>query len=395
MIIQNSSEGFIMGINILREFILMINVLGWFVILYITFQIFKRAFKKKNKLTPDMGLTLYFVFFFFYYFLAVISYFYFEGFYNSLLQNLSIISINFGMFFFTLLTEWYFKTHQNMINLTGFPPLHKKLHITKIMIPFLIIQFIIPISLNWELIALFSNLIFMAAIIVLFAITNAHYSKIFASLEIVSRKKAPAKLSIGITLAGASNSFRGFEPSLGILVMLIIGSCMLIGGILVANAWSNYPDLTDLQWIIQLERLLVIVKEAFIPIVDFTFQKEKEILDSGIDQSNKDKPSATEQTVDASLAGGAIGGITSLLKEILATKSNIKKIDHEDKSILFNHGNNVICALIVSDYHYEQAYHLDQFALEFERKYRDELGNWQGDVSPFNNAKELINTIFQ
>jgi hypothetical protein len=381
--------------QVIREAILMINVLGLIITLYITYQIVRRGSREVNKITPNNGLALYFVFFFLYYFLAVISFFYFEGFYSDILQNLSIISIDLGMFFFVFFTERYFQTHSNMAKLTGIHPIHTKLRLTVIMSPLLAIIIFLPILLNWSLTALFINIGLMSGMIILYAITNTHYANIFESLEIVHRKKAPVKFTVGITLAGASNGFRGLVATIGIFAMLLIGIFMVIGGILVANAWSDYPDLVDLKWIMQLERLLVIKKEEFVPIFDHSFQKEEKIIKSNQNAVNEDKATSKDSKVDASLAGGALGGISSMLKEILETQSNIKKIDHEEKSILFNHGREVIFVLIVDNYHYEQTYHLDEFALEFERKFRNELEEWTGDVTPFSKAKGLIDTIFQ
>ncbi len=282
-----------------------------------------------------------------------------------------------------------------MAALTSIDSIHIKLRMTEVVIPLMIISIVIIYLLNWNLEALFINLGFMFSIIVSFAITSAHYGIIFDDLEIVRRKKAPVKLSAGITLAGTSHILKMFGDDLGDSMMLIIAVFMLVGGILIASAWSDYPELKDLRWIMQLERLFIIKKGAFLPIIDHSFQTEGQKEPIGSEEGKKESPEGERASMDATLAGGAFGGIISLLKEILATNSDIKKIEHEDKSILFSHGNEIIGVLIVDEYHYEQAYHLNEFVLEFEREYRKGLEDWSGDISQFGNAKRMIDSTFQ
>ena len=72
------------------------------------------------------------------------------------------------------------------------------------------------------------------------------------------------------------------------------------------------------------------------------------------------------------LTGTALGGVSSLLKEILACNGQLKEIDHEEKKIIFNHDLSTVCLLFTDSSTSEMVYRLKLFHATFEKEYR----NW-------------------
>ncbi|NVM55502.1 MAG: hypothetical protein HWN66_17475, partial [Candidatus Helarchaeota archaeon] len=99
-------------------------------------------------------------------------------------------------------------------------------------------------------------------------------------------------------------------------------------------------------------------------------------------------------TADPSLVTSALIGISSIVQEIVDSKRVLKTIDHMDNKILFQHGLNVIVAVLSRVDLPVIRRKLVQLTNRFEYYYKDELATWKGDVDAFFGANKIINEFF-
>lgn len=158
----------------------------------------------------------------------------------------------------------------------------------------------------------------------------------FRSLQVVQAGKPGRFFFLGLSLAGFSNFFGIFWVWLGDWTYTIIAGCIVVGGMLMS---------------------------------------------AGADGKR-------------TLAAGRLGGISALLKEILESHGEVQEIDHEEKKILFAHGEHVSCVLVVTESSREIRYRLERFRLDFEKKFKDALKDWTGNVAPFGASEALVREYF-
>ena len=145
--------------------------------------------------------------------------------------------------------------------------------------------------------------------------------------------------------------------------------------------WNRFPNLSELDWMLKMERLLLIHRDSSGLLYQYDF----------IATSSKD----SKNQVEGSLAGSAIGGVDILLGEVLTSKGHINEIDHGNKKIIFSHGIATECILITTGASAEFRYRLNMFHLSFEKLYGGEkLITWNGEVSQFEKTRDLISKYF-
>jgi len=122
--------------------------------------------------------------------------------------------------------------------------------------------------------------------------------------------------------------------------------------------------------------LLVIDRKSGLPLFEFNFKK------------------ATLNNPD--LLSGFFSAIQSFGSEISDDKSPVTKISYKNLEIELDVRTNFICALLVngetSDY---VKYLLSNFSEAFKQKYAPLIETWTGNVSIFQEAEHLCNTIFR
>ncbi len=99
---------------------------------------------------------------------------------------------------------------------------------------------------------------------------------------------------------------------------------------------------------------------------------------------------------DPDLLSGFLIAIQSFGTEISKEEVPMKKISYRNLEIEMTAGKKVICALLVNGEITERLSSLaTKITKEFENKYAAELVDWTGDVTPFEDAKQLCEKIFR
>ncbi|MFX1338341.1 MAG: hypothetical protein ACFFDK_07015 [Promethearchaeota archaeon] len=201
----------------------------------------------------------------------------------------------------------------------------------------------------------------------------------YRSFEIIRRSKIIELFYIGLSLVGFSNFLMVdiFLYYFGIWNILVINSLLIIvGGLLMTWTWSKLPSLSELDWMVKLERLLVIHLKSSRLIYHYEFK-------------------LSEISIEGDLISGAFGGFDVILREILSSNGYLKEISHGDKNIIFSHGISTLCILITSSLFSEFKYRLKMFHLSFEKLFGGEnLEDWNGQLKPFGKADNLISQFF-
>ncbi len=224
----------------------------------------------------------------------------------------------------------------------------------------------------------FTDILFIFVVIP-FVIESSHYLNNFKTLLTIQDKNPTRLFFIGLSIAGFSNFFRFLYFFIDNWVNIVTGIAILIGAMMMTRSWKQLPRLNELNWLLRLNRLIVVHTETSVPLYSYQFRT-----------TNPTSESETKATLDA----GGLSGINMLLREILTTKGQVKEIDHSDQKILFAHGNKVVCVLIVDDLSQEARYRIDLFCLTFEQRFASPLSQWNGNISPFANTKDLVWEIF-
>lgn len=211
----------------------------------------------------------------------------------------------------------------------------------------------------------------------------------FKDLRVVQQKKVMPWYFIGMAMAGFSNVI-GYTEDLAIALPywnLMIHYSLVISG-LAMGTWTlrKLPDPSELEWMEKLEKLLIIEDKASILLYQYNFRKSK--------AGEKDQGAYLDD-----LTGTALGGISSLLKEILANKGRLKEIDHEERKIIFNHDLSTVCLLFADASTSEMIYRLKLFHATFEKEYKSWTDMGGPKVIEINdnlisNSNELVYRFF-
>lgn len=353
--------------GILRDIIFLIRILATIILVYLAYQTSKKI-QETNILSSYTGFSIFLTTFaIFHLFLGILNFY--PDISNPIFSEWSTLTVNliflFGMFIFILLTELDYNLHS------------PEYQTSRVKYPLTIIS-IIGITFLIPLISFLATLILFIFIVIPFVIASSRFLESYQDLEIIKEGKHIPFFYSGLTLAGFSNFIYIFTyiDLFPVWILNILNSFLVgLGGILMAKTWNELPPLTELNWIRKMEKLMVIHIDSSSLLYQFTFQKARE-------------------EIDEDLAGSAIGGIEMLLSEILASKGKIKEIDHGDKVIFFNHGKYTIGILIASERAAELKYRLDMFHLSFEKNFDHILSSWEGEITSFQDADDLIQKYF-
>lgn len=217
-------------------------------------------------------------------------------------------------------------------------------------------------------------------IVVPLAISSGKFMTKFMKLEVVKQTNPIAWFLFGFALSGFSTYLLMFTSILGNFAFVLKYLCILIGALLMTRVWNRLPSLSELNWMLKMERLFVIDSASSGVLYQYNFQSEV----------HKDK---VEQ-VEGDLAASAMGGVDMLLGEMLSTKGHIKEMDHGDKKVFFTHGNTTTSILVTAGHAEEFRYRLEMFHLSFENQFSGALLDWKGDITPFSKADDLVRKNF-
>ncbi len=218
----------------------------------------------------------------------------------------------------------------------------------------------------------------------------------FKDLEIVRRTNAHRWFFAGLVLTGLSNFLPSLHLFLSFWVFGIASATIVVGGFLMATAWAHFPHLEDLQWLRNLDRLVVFENQGGIPLFEHAFRSETYASDEPNSSSRVAIlfPSKKPEELNAVLAAGAMAGVDSLLGEVLASKGHVKEIDYGEKKAIFYRGHQAIFMLVVAAPSQESVYRLEMFGLSFERHYVTDFAKVNTDPRKFQGALSLMRKYF-
>ncbi|MBN2149989.1 MAG: hypothetical protein JW839_00955 [Candidatus Lokiarchaeota archaeon] len=196
----------------------------------------------------------------------------------------------------------------------------------------------------------------------------SHFNRLLA----VRRKRLVWIFYAGMLIGGFSNFLQGFEDEWAYSVNAIV---VLVGAFMQAWSWGEIPSLTELNWLLGLRRLIVIKRGSSVTLFEH-------VLD------------ITDDAALAVITGAAFGGMSQLLKEILASDEDVSTIEQGGMTVYFSNQEMFTTILTTSAKSEEYGYRLTKFGIEFGRKYNETLKDWQGDVSVFEGSKTIISETF-
>ncbi len=262
----------------------------------------------------------------------------------------------------------------------------------------IILAILVPVVISEEVGILDSDLRFllMGLIIIPAYLAARRYIRRFSDMQVVKRNNAPRRFFIGLILTGFSNFLPALLLFLGLAIygvitsyivgwaFLITSAIIVVGSFLMASAWAQFPRFEDLQWMRNLDRLIVFEGQGGIPLFDHAFSPVE--ADASPEDNTK-----SPKNLSPALAAGAISGLDSLLGEILASEGgHINEIDYGEKKALFYRGKQAIFMLIVTISSQELLYRLEMFGLSFERQYTGDFVKLKTSAGLFQGADSLM-----
>jgi hypothetical protein len=101
-----------------------------------------------------------------------------------------------------------------------------------------------------------------------------------------------------------------------------------------------------------------------------------------------------ETVVEPALVSGLFAAITSFAKEAVQSEELLRTIDHGDVVLIIEYGKYVFTAIFADRNSATIRKSLRDFLDDFEKTYEADLVDWMGDLSPFENADELVLNFF-
>ncbi|OLS13515.1 MAG: hypothetical protein RBG13Loki_2886, partial [Promethearchaeota archaeon CR_4] len=215
-------------------------------------------------------------------------------------------------------------------------------------------------------------------------LVTRHFFHRFREVEMVKYNNAPQRFYVGLLLVGLSNFIPVLHLLFGYIIFGITSAAIVIGAFLMVISWEQFPRLADLQWLLNLDSLLVYDAKGGLPLFTYSFR------------STRTPPEFPRESsgMKSEVASGALRGIDSLLGEILASKGHIREIDYVDKKVFFFRGQLAIFMLVVTKSSQEYWYRLEMFAISFEKQYTDDFNEHKLDPTYFDGANSLLRKYF-
>ncbi|TXT54550.1 MAG: membrane protein of unknown function [Candidatus Thorarchaeota archaeon] len=318
--------------------------------------------RSKKIVSSITGLSVYLLTFAVYTFTSSLPFLYDMGMYSTLSDLIGNGTWIVGIIFFVFAMEMDQAVFEE-----------RKPKMTAFSIIYTILSLIVSILVG------IGYLVFIGLSIAIVYVTQAYLERIL-ELETTKANFPQVWFILGFILSGFANFIVAIDYS-GVF-FVIKNLTVLVGVLMLYFSWWHIPSSDDLNWLFDLNRLLVVDAEASLPMVDFTFRQ--------VDLPN----GGDEKAPDSILVAGAMSGINNLIGEILADRSGLDEIQHGSRTIMFHRRDDFTCILIVERSIPEMKYRMEKFALEFEKRYRAELADYQGNIDPFKNTDNLVREVF-
>lgn len=357
---------------LLGDVLLQIIVLSNFIIILIAYRLYS---KTRRQITGTLGLCIYFIGFAFFNYIS-----------DIFMRSSAIIYpvMIFASFLFVICGIIFIYLVERDMKKIGTPFAKVSLYSTiyALITGSIVIFFLISGGLNGVLM----SVPFMG-LAVAWLYTGLKYVKSMSTMELVHRHNPKFWFMFGFALTGFSLflfSFAEFYP----LLILMKDALILIGSISIAHSWKYLPKVNELDWMLVIRRIIVIEKTTSLSIYDFIFQTKTS------EEKTEKAIETLEDPTDSNLIAGALSGFNILVGEILSSSGGLAEITYSNYKIIFHRRSNFICLLISEESREEHRFRLETFGINFEKKFLNDVINFDGEINVFKNADELIQEIF-
>jgi MFS family permease len=191
---------------------------------------------------------------------------------------------------------------------------------------------------------------------------------------------------------GASYAFFGIGMVGGVIVDIILEAIIFTNiaflpivlifayftaTIVVLQIPETLPSREELEWKNSIEHLLVLSRGG-LPLHSQRLSKKE-----------------ADSSRDEMLVGGAISGISELVREISQSETRMKVIQQEGYCILLEEGRDVIVAVLALNELNAIRTRMQDFLEEFVLFFGELVAEWQGDPKVFSPAKQLVAKHFE
>jgi len=218
--------------------------------------------------------------------------------------------------------------------------------------------------------------------------TGLKYINFMSTMELFRRHNPKFWFMFGFALSGFSLFLLVFATDYPILILLK-DSFILIGSISIAYSWKFLPNVRELDWMLAIKRLIVIEGNTNVSLYDFIFQTETS--QETADQTSEDSEGSL---TDSNLIAGAMSGISTLIGEILSCSGGLDEITYSNFKIIFHRRSHFICILIAEESRQEHRFRLESFGIDFEKKFLNQLINFDGEITGYDAADDIVQEIF-
>ncbi len=357
---------------LLGDVLLEIIVLSNFIIVLIAYRLYS---KTRRQITGTLGLCFYFIGF------AFFSYMH-DIFMRSSAINYPVMI--FASFLFVICGIIFIYLVERDMKKIGTP--YAKVSLFSTIYALITCSIVIFFLISGELNGILMSVPFMG-LAVAWVYTGLKYVQSMSTMELFRRHNPKFWFMFGFALSGFSLfllSFAEFYP----LLILMKDAFILIGSISIAHSWKSLPKVNELDWMLVIKRIIVIENTTSLSIYDFIFQAKTT-------EENTEKTIETlEDPTDSNLIAGALSGINNLVGEILSSSGGLDEITYSNYKIIFHRRSHFICLLISEESREEHRYRLETFGISFEKKFLNDVINFDGEINVFEKADELIKEIF-
>ncbi|MCP4763709.1 MAG: hypothetical protein GY870_18200, partial [archaeon] len=227
---------------------------------------------------------------------------------------------------------------------------------------------------------------------ILLVIFNTYINIILVMVLIKNRKEAKSKeqtklvkgFSIGFFCSIFFGSFlvrfieqflvtSGFQE-LSMTLLLFKGIILNLGMIIIGLAFLR---VSKSPWLLQNQKVHLLLVYSIDGIAMYMKSFRDDLKDE-----------------DLLLLSGAFSAVTSLFQEATKTTGTIQAIKLEGKELRIIEREHFLCAILVEYSTQASEVAHENFVNEFEKKYNDELKNFEGEVSGFTGANIITSKYF-
>ncbi len=357
----------LLEIDLIQDSLIVLLYLSVFLLFYLAYQVGKKI-REDNWASMTTGFTIYLISFAIYVLIAGLPSLYpeIEDFLYKIVF-LALLIYSGGMIIYTFLTEYEENRYES--------PKNQKKSFGYTLTCIALVGYFVFTSLAY--IGLYDPFISFLIVLIPFIIATNSFMDRFRCLEIVKRRNPNRLFYLGLALSGFSNGLSGIYLLTGKWILFIRYLAVIFGSLLMVHGWRLLPSLSELDWMLKMRQILIVHNQTSSLLFKYTFKEE-----SG------------NESIDSELAGSAMSGIDSLLSEVLASKGHIEEIEHSGQIVIFLHGKYSLCILIADAPSDEFRYRVEMFHLSFEKHFKDQLRDFSGEITQFQETNTLIREHF-